>query len=184
MDDVKAFLLGGVLAFVAIFGPIIGIVTFDTYKNAINTEVALRNQYKAYALEAEIVIDTMQRTLLNKYKIKKEFVDDFIKIVKMQAISREGGVAVKVVAESSALGIPDAVYTKMMEEVSNGAYSLRAIQSEMIEVYYKHQAHCMSFPASFIVGSRSTLIDKPSLILSTESKDIIASKELPLNMFK
>lgn len=151
----------------------------------VNGEVKLRNEYNSLSIKANIVMDSMQRTLINEYEVNKDFAKKFVEVANVQALGRSekgSGASIKAFQESSALGISSEVHMKMMNSVSTNMIAYANIQAKLSDAYYKHQTYCMSFPASLFIGNKATLIEKPDIILSKESRNAIASKDLPLNI--
>ena len=142
-----------------------------------NTEVRLANRYDAQFNEVETSLDTMRKTIMNQFKVTREFADKFIQSVAMQTEGRKGGALFKSSAEAAnKLGMDSAMYMKMANSIEGQLAKFKRSQDVLTDVWREHKTHCEVFPNSIFVGDR--VKEKPEMISSKATKAAIETKEL------
>jgi hypothetical protein len=151
-------ILSSIFGITFVIGLCIVLWVFGIY----NTEIALRTRYDASVKEVETSLDTMSKTLQNKYKINKEFAETFIKAIQELTKGREGGGLFKMVSEASG-SVPQTftpeIAADMMNTISGEVSRFKRSQDTMVDVWREHTRYCQSFPQRFFVGSM--LIEEP-----------------------
>lgn len=172
--------IGAVFGTILIFGICIILWVFGIY----NTEIALRTRYDASVKEVETSLDTMSRTLQNKYTINKEFADTFIRVIQELARGREGGGLFKMVSEASG-SVPQTftpeVAMDMMNSISGEVSRFKRSQDTMVDIWREHTRYCQSLPQRFLIGGM--LLPEPEVISATETKEAMETKILETDMF-
>jgi len=177
----KALIIfGSILGTLAVFTLCIVLWVFGIY----NMEIALRTRYDASVKEVETSLDTMSRTLQNKYTINKEFADTFIRAIQEIARGREGGGLFKMVSEASG-SVPQTFTPElamdMMNSISGEVSRFKRSQDTMVDVWREHTRYCQSLPQRFFVGGR--LLPEPEVISATATKEAMETKVLETDMF-
>lgn len=141
-----------------------------------NGEARLRIRYEAQTKVVETTLDNMRKTLMNQYKVSKEFADTFIKCVAMQAEGRKGGSLFKSVTEASG-NTPQAftpeLANKMMNSIEGKMAEFKRSQDVWVDVWREHKTYCSMYPRSFLVGGR--VFPAPNVISSGETKEAMAT---------
>lgn len=155
--------------------------------STINTEIALRYQYEATQNQVETTLDKMRKSIMNEYKVTKDFADAFIQVVQAQSEGRKGGsggamVSAKVNRESEKLGITSDMYIRMNNTISGNLSEYKNAQDRLTDIWREHNSFCSKMPNCLIVGDKVSLVKKPEMISSGSVKTAIETKRLDDNL--
>lgn len=146
-----------------------------------NGEVKLSNRYDAQYNIIETTLDNMRKDLINKFKVTRQFADDFIKVAASQSQGRQGGALFKSNRESESLGISPSVYQSMMCSIEGKLDEFKRSQDTLTDIWREHKTYCQLMPNSIFVGNK--IKPRPEMISSEISKDAIKTKKLHDNIF-
>lgn len=147
-----------------------------------NGEVRIANRYDAQSNVVETTLDTMRKDLMNKFKVTKQFAEDFIKVATVQSGGRSGGTLMKSTRESESLGISPELYKSMLASIEGRLNEFKRSQDTLTDVWREHKTYCQTMPNSFFVGGK--VKPKPEMISSDTAKEIIKTKRQDDNLLE
>jgi hypothetical protein len=172
---------GGFLATMVVLAIAVAIWVMSIF----NTEVQLRTRFEAQQNVVESTMDTMRKTLMNQYKVNKDFADTFIKCVAMAAEGRKGGSLFKMVTEASGnanQGFTPELASKMMNSIEGKMNEFKRSQDVLTDVWREHKTYCMTMPNSFLIAGK--VFPKPVVISSEASKEAMQTGKLNDNVLE
>lgn len=168
--------VGVVLLLVFVMLGILGQIT--TIKNTDNT---LRKRFVAQGQVVETTLDKMRKTLINRFKVTREFADTFIKVEATRAQGRTGGNLFKMVTEASGnvpQGFNPELASSMANAISGEIAEFKRAQDTWIDVHRQHdEFYDKTFLGFFayrqIIGRER--LDPPKVISSSLTKEAMAT---------
>lgn len=141
------------------------------------TENVLAKRYSAQENVVETTLDKMRKTLINQFKVKESFANDFIKVVAAQAEGRKGGSLVKLNAEAAnKLGITPEIYMTMMNSISGEMDNFKRSQDTFTDIWREHETWCTDPYHAWLIGNR--VKPRPEMISSEVAKEAMQTKKL------
>jgi len=177
----KGYFVGlGVAAVVAVYVVFIYFWSMGVVKTEINLSTVLDGQTNV----VETSMDTMVNTIVNKFKVNKQFAKDFIAVAEAQSVGRKGGLLFKSSTEAAnKLGIPETIYLKMMNSIEGKLAEFKSSQDVLTSKWEEHKKFCLNpyhnSPA-FALGMGPSLASKvqpkPKMISSKSVKGAMETK--------
>ena len=146
-------------------------------------EIALRRGYEAQFNAVENTIDAARKILINKYKVKKNFANDFIKVVMAQSEGRKGGALFKSNSEAAnKLGMSEKIYLDMMNSIQGELSAIKSSQNLLTSKWEEHTKFCEDPWHNILwLSYEGKITERPEMISSGVTKDAMKTKVLDDN---
>ena len=147
-------------------------------------QIKLSNGYDAQVNVVETTMDNMRKTLMNDFKVQRNFADDFIKVVASQASGRTGGALFKANTEAAnKLGVSTELYAKMMNAIEGKLAEFKRSQDVLTDRWREHTDYCQDPYHNILWLSLETKVkSRPEMITSDVAKDAMNTKRLDDNL--
>ena len=178
----KGLIIGiGVAIVVAVYLICIAFWTMSVNKTEIDMATVLDGQTNV----VETSMDNMINTIVNQFKVNKQFAKDFIAVAAAQSSGRAGGSLFKSSTEAAnKLGIPETTYLKMMNSIEGKLAEFKSSQDILTSKWEEHKKHCLSpyhnnpfFALGMGPSLASKVKEKPKMISSESVKDSMKTKK-------
>jgi len=149
-----------------------------------NTEINMSTVLEGQNNVVETSMDNMINTVVNQFKVNKQFAKDFIAVAAAQSSGRKGGLLFKSSTEAAnKLGIPETTYLKMMNSIEGKLAEFKSSQDILTSKWEEHKKWCLNkFHNSpfFALGMGPSLASKvqkkPKMISSESVKGAMETK--------